>query len=61
MRDRVSQADVEALMAAFKVSASKHALAKRYGIVLGSVDQLLREYGVRQRARDDTLAEIQVP
>ena len=47
-------------MAAFKVGASKHALAKQYGIVLGSVNQLLRAYGVRQRAHDDTLAEIHV-
>jgi len=53
VRDRLSERDIAALVAAFKASVPKHVLAKRYGIGLKSVKKLLHEEGVKRRLRHD--------
>jgi hypothetical protein len=53
VRDRLSQEDLDQLVAAFKAGTPKHVLAERYGIGIKSVKGLLRERGVRRRSKWD--------
>jgi hypothetical protein len=43
--DRLSEADLEQLVAAFAASMSKRSLSERYGITESSVKRLIRQYG----------------
>lgn len=43
--DRLSEADLEQLLAAFTAGMSKKKLAERYGISRGSVRRLIERYG----------------
>ena len=56
VKDRLTSADVAALIAAFKADASKSDLAKHCGIGEKSVRALLREHGVQKRSRYDVQA-----
>lgn len=50
MVDRLCEADIERLIAAFAGGTSKRELAKRYGISESSVKRLVRQHGVSQRS-----------
>ena len=49
VRDRLTDADIELLIAEFLAGTSKRVLAERYGIGLTSVKGILRKHGVRRR------------
>lgn len=53
VRDRLSDQDIAQLIAAFKAGTPKHELAKRYGIALRTLKQLLRAHGVKRKSRWD--------
>ena len=46
--DRLTDDDVQVLMADFLAGTSKRELAERYGISFGAVKDLLRRHGVRR-------------
>jgi hypothetical protein len=48
IRDRLMDAEVEALIADFLAGTSKRELAERYGISFGGVKHFLRRHGVRR-------------
>ena len=56
VRDRLGEAGVAELVAAFKAGTPKHILAERYGLNLRSVKRLLRTEGVKRQSRYDVQA-----
>jgi DNA invertase Pin-like site-specific DNA recombinase len=48
VRDRLTDDDVHALIADFLAGTSQRALAKRYGLGLTAVKDLLKRHGVRR-------------
>jgi hypothetical protein len=50
--DRLTDADVSALITAFVTGTPRWQLAERYGISLRSVGRLLQKHGVRKRRKN---------
>ena len=48
LRDRLTDADIELLIADFLAGTSKRVLADRYEIGLSSVKRILRKHGARR-------------
>ena len=51
VRDRLTDADIELLIAEFLAGTSKRVLADRYEIGLSSVKNILRKHGARRANR----------
>jgi DNA invertase Pin-like site-specific DNA recombinase len=49
VRDRLTDGDIETLIADFLAGTSKRALAERYEIGMSSVKRILRKHGARRR------------
>ena len=48
VRDRLTEADVQALIGEFLAGTPKRVLAERYAISIGTVKNILRKHGVRR-------------
>jgi hypothetical protein len=48
VRDRLTEADVQALIGEFMSGTPKRVVAERYAISIGTVKNILRKHGVRR-------------
>lgn len=51
---RLSETDIQTIIAEFLSGTPKHELARRYSVSLSSIKSLLRRRGIRRDGRQDT-------